>query len=154
MQRHGWTLLFHDRVIEQLRGLQARAECAKQDDRQGCEGYANLGLFHTLSRLILEVVPSNPSRDAYVPDNMQGQIGGHWRRVEIGRSFQLFFRYDSKARVIVFAWIHEEQALWSAVSKSVHTATSRRRSDTAIHQTIGGALMAANQADLQPSKKR
>ncbi len=127
MQRHGWTLLFHDHVIEQLRGLQARAERAKQDDPQGCEGYANLGLFQTLSRLILEVVPRNPSRDAYVPDSMQGQIGGHWRRVEIGRSFRLFFRYDSKARVIVFARVHEEQALRSAVSKSVHAATFAKK---------------------------
>lgn len=35
MQRHGWTLLFHEGVIEQLRKLQVAAERAEQNDPQG-----------------------------------------------------------------------------------------------------------------------
>lgn len=35
MQRHGWTLLFHEGVIEQLRKLHAAAERAEQNDPQG-----------------------------------------------------------------------------------------------------------------------
>lgn len=67
------------------------------------EANANPGLFRPPSHLILEVVPRDPTRDAYLPDNMQGLMGGHWRRVEIGRSCWLFFRYDAKARTITFA---------------------------------------------------
>lgn len=37
---------------------------------------------------------------------------------KIGRRFRLFFRYDSRAKIIVFAWVNDEQTLRSAGSKS------------------------------------
>ena len=54
--------------------------------------YHGCVLRRPLNRLILEVVPRDPSRDAYLPDNMQGLMDGHCRRVEIGRRCRLFFR--------------------------------------------------------------
>jgi hypothetical protein len=35
MQRHGWTLLFHDCVIEQLQKLHAAARRAQENDPEG-----------------------------------------------------------------------------------------------------------------------
>ena len=95
MQRHGWTLLFHEGVIEQLRKLQAAAERAEQNDPHGFEGNANVKLFRALSQLIMEVVPSDPSRDEYRQGNTLGPADRHWRRAKIGRRFRLFFRYHS-----------------------------------------------------------
>ncbi|MBN0516917.1 toxin YhaV, partial [Pseudomonas aeruginosa] len=54
MQRHGWTLLFHEGVIEQLRKLHAAAERAEQNDPQGFESNANVKLFRALSQLIMD----------------------------------------------------------------------------------------------------
>jgi len=42
----------------------------------------------------------------------------HWRRAKIGRRFGLFFRYDSRSKVIVYAWVNDENTLRSAGSKS------------------------------------
>lgn len=103
MQRHGWTLLFHEGVIEQLRKLQAAAQRAEQNDPQEFEGNANVKLFRALSQLILDVVPSDPSRSEYRQGNTLGTAYRHWRRAKIGRRFRLFFRYDSKAKAIMFA---------------------------------------------------
>src|SRR3546814_19868396 len=68
--------------------------------------------------LFRSVVPSDPSRDEYRQGNTLGAAYRHWRRAKIGRRFRLFFRYDSKANVIVFAWVNDEQTLRSAGSKS------------------------------------
>jgi toxin YhaV len=95
MQRHGWTLLFHDCVIEQLRKLHAAVLRAQENDLEGFESNANVKLFRAL-----------------------GEAHRHWRRAKIGRRFRLFFRYDSKAKVIVYAWVNDEQTLRSAGSKS------------------------------------
>ena len=65
MQRHGWTLLFHEGVIEQLRKLHAAAERAEQNDPQGFESNANVKLFRALSQLIMAAVPSDPARDEF-----------------------------------------------------------------------------------------
>jgi toxin YhaV len=118
MQRHGWTLLFHDGVVEQLRKLQAAASRAEQRDPQRFEGNANAKLFRALSQLIMEVVPSDPAREAYRQGNTLRPADRHWRRAKIGRRFRLFFRYDSTARVIMFAWVNDEQTLRSAGSRS------------------------------------
>ena len=118
MQRHGWTLLFHDCVIEPLQKLQAAARRAQENDPKGFESNANVKLFRALSQLMLEVMPGDPARDEYRQGNTLGSAHRHWRRAKIGRRFRLFFRYDSKAKAIVYAWGNDEQTLRSSGSKS------------------------------------
>ena len=118
MQRHGWTLLFHDCVIEQLQRLYTAAQRAEQNDPIGFASNANVKLFRALSQLVLEVVPDEPARDEYRQGNTLGPEYRHWRRAKIGRRFRLFFRYDSRAKVIVYAWVNDEQTLRASGSKS------------------------------------
>ena len=118
MQRHGWALLFHDCVIEQLQKLHAAARRAQENDPESFESNANVKLFRALNQLMLDVVPGDPARDEYRQGNTLGPAHRHWRRAKIGRRFRLFFRYDSKAKVIVYAWVNDEQTLRSSGSKS------------------------------------
>ena len=67
---------------------------------------------------MLETVPTDPARDEYRQGNTLGPAHRHWRRAKIGRRFRLFFRYDSKAKVIVYAWVNDETTLRSSGSKS------------------------------------
>ena len=118
MQRHGWTLLFHDCVVEQLRKLHQAARRAEHNSPHDFGSNANVKLFRALSQLMLEVIPGDPSRDEYRQGNTLGASHRHWRRAKIGRRFRLFFRYDSRSRVIVFAWVNDEQTLRSSSSAS------------------------------------
>jgi hypothetical protein len=76
MQRHGWILLFHDCITEQLQKLHTAAERARRNDPQGFEGNANVKLFRALSQLILDVVPGDPGRDEYRQGNTLGRLTG------------------------------------------------------------------------------
>ena len=67
---------------------------------------------------MLERVPSDPSLDEYRQGNTMGTDFRHWRRAKIGRRFRLFFRYDSTSRIIIFAWVNDEQTLRSSGSKT------------------------------------
>jgi toxin YhaV len=98
MQRHGWVLLFHECIVEQLQKLHAAAARAQRNDPKGFERNANVKLFRALSQLILETVPSDPARDEYRQGNTLGPDYRHWRRAKVGRRFRLFFRYDSRRR--------------------------------------------------------
>lgn len=147
MQRHGWTLLLHDCVAEQLQKLSAAADRAKHTHPDGYEGNANVKLFRALSQLILDVVPSDPARDEYRQGNTLGPAYRHWRRAKVGRRFRLFFRYDSKARVIVFAWVNDERTLRSAGSKSDAYAVFERMLGQGNPPDDWPALVAASRAD-------
>lgn len=103
MQRHGWTLLFHGCVIEQLQRLHTAAQRAEAKGPKGAADNANVKLLRALSHLILDIVPHDPANDAYRQGNTLGPAYRHWLRAKIGRRFRLFFRYDAKAKVIVFA---------------------------------------------------
>ena len=109
MQRHSWNLLFHEGLIEQLQKLQTAAQKAQTQDTQGFESNANVKLFNALAQLMLETVPSDPNRDEYRQGNTMGPAFRHWRRAKLGRRFRLFFRFDSKTRIIIFMAMMEAQ---------------------------------------------
>ncbi len=116
MQRHGWTLLFHDCLIDQLRKLHHAARRAQRRDPTGFASNANVKLFHALSRLMLEVIPQDPSRDTYRQSTTLGRRHRHWRRARICRRSRLFFRYDTRTKVIVYAWVNDQSTLRSSGS--------------------------------------
>lgn len=147
MECHGWTLLFHEGVVEQLRKLHAAAQRAERNDPQGFAGNANVKLFRALSQLIMDAVPSDPARDEFRQGNTLGPAYRHWRRAKIGRRFRLFFRYDSKAKVIVYVWVNDEQTLRSAGSKSDPYAVFEKMLGRGNPPDDWNALMAASQQD-------
>ncbi|MCC7006286.1 MAG: type II toxin-antitoxin system YhaV family toxin [Ottowia sp.] len=118
MQAQGWTLLFHDCITLQLQKLEAAVARAETSDPNHFSANANVKLFHALSKLILETIPNNPTHDNYRQGNTMGSEFRHWRRAKIGRRFRLFFRYDSTAKIIIYAWVNDEQSLRSSGSKT------------------------------------
>lgn len=141
MQRHGWILLFHEYIVEQLQKLHTAAKRAQRNDPAGFEGDANVKLFRALSQLILETVPSDPGRDEYREGNTLGAAHRHWRRANIGRRFRLFFRYDSRSKTIVFAWVNDEQTLRSRAASRTPMLCLRRCSKKVIRQMTGSDLL-------------
>ena len=84
MQKHGWTLLFHDCLIAQLQKLKTATDRATEADPEGFENNANVKLFRALSHLILETIPCVPTREEYRQGNTMGTHYRHWRRAKIG----------------------------------------------------------------------
>lgn len=147
MQRHGWTLLFHACLVEQLEKLKTAADRAEAADPSGFEANTNVKLFRALGQLIFETVPADPAREEYRQENTLGTAYRHWRRAKIGRRFRLFFRYDSKAKVIVFAWVNDENTLRSAGGKSDPYAVFQKMLDRGHPPNDWAALLAASHPD-------
>lgn len=108
---NGWTLLFHDAVIRQLKHLADACERARKADAEGFRANANVKLLAALAKLMLEVIPADPSRPEYRQGNTLGEEYRHWFRAKFFGRFRLFFRYDSRARLIVYAWVNDERTL-------------------------------------------
>ena len=108
---NGWTLLFHDAVIRQLKHLADACERARKADPEGFRANANVKLLAALAKLMLDVIPADPSRPEYRQGNTLGEEYRHWFRAKFFRRFRLFFRYDSRARLIVYAWVNDERTL-------------------------------------------
>ena len=117
IQRHGWTVLFHACLVEQLGRLSLAVKRLKAKDPQNYESNSNYKLFSALSRLMLETIPLDPGKDEYRQGTTLGPQWRHWRRAKVGRRFRLFYRYDSVTKVIVYAWVNDAETLRNAGSK-------------------------------------
>ena len=147
IQRHGWNLLVHECLLEQLRKLEAAVARAQAQDPKGFESNANVKLLDALTTLILEVVPSDPNRDEYRQGNTMGPAFRHWRRAKIGRRFRLFFRFDSKTRIIIFTWVNDENTLRSSGAKTDPYIVVRKMLKSGHPPDDWDALLAASKSD-------
>ena len=147
IQRHGWSLLFHECLIQQLQKPHAPAVSAQAQDPAGFESNANVKLFNALSKLMLDTVPGDPNREEYRQGNTMGAAFRHWRRAKIGRRFRLFFRFDSKAKIIIFAWVNDENTLRSSVSKRDPYAVFQRMLERGNPPDEWATLASASKTD-------
>jgi toxin YhaV len=108
---NGWLLLFHQGFVDQLRTLATACRKAEAADPTGFRANANVKLLAAVARLILEIVPADPTRPEYRQGNTLGKTYRDWFRVRFFQRFRLFFRYHGKARIIVFAWLNDETTL-------------------------------------------
>jgi toxin YhaV len=110
----GWTLAFHPCLLDQVESLVAAAkEEVKRAGRSGANrpGPNQKLLAHVLD-LMFEAIPRAPNASEYRLGHTLGREHAHWRRGKTGGGrYRLFFRFRSDARLIVFAWINDEQSL-------------------------------------------
>ena len=107
---NGWTLLFHEAIVAQLK-LTDACQRARKADPKNVRFNANVKVFAALAKLILGVIPGDPSRPEYRQGNTLGVEYRHWFRAKFFGRFRLFFRYDSRAHIIVYAWVNDERSL-------------------------------------------
>jgi toxin YhaV len=108
---NGWTPLFHDAIVGQVKNLAAAYERARKAAPRDFRSNANVKLFAALAKPMLKVIPADPSRPEYRQGNTLGTAYRHWFRARFFGRFRLFFRYDSRSRIIVYAWVNDERTM-------------------------------------------
>ena len=117
LERYGWTLHAHPLFLDQLGRLLTAVERAKQSDPKGWQGKADTKLLAALQALILDRIPRDPLASKFRQGNTLGKEHRHWFRAKFaGNRFRLFFRADSQAKVIVYAWVNDRDTLRKAGS--------------------------------------
>lgn len=106
---HGWTLLPHPLFIAQLDKL---ARAAEQESAPPAAPGPNRKLLAHVQDLMFNVIPQAPD----APRHRHGGAlaGGHreWFRGKTGNGqYRLFYRFDTRVRIIVYAWLNDEQSL-------------------------------------------
>ena len=94
-------------------------ERARRSDPEGWTGKADTRLVAALRGLLLDRIPRDPLAAEFRQGNTLGRDRRHWFRAKFGGNrFRLFFRADSRAKVIVYAWVNDRDTLRKAGSSS------------------------------------
>jgi toxin YhaV len=116
---HGWTVHAHPLLLDQLEKLTASVEELARRKPDDYRESANSKLLAALASLIFDKVPQNPASPSYVQGKTLGAKRRHWFRAKFGAGrFRLFFRYSTRGKVIIFAWVNDENTLRTYGSKT------------------------------------
>lgn len=123
----GWSLFAHPHFGDQLDRLMKAVELERAKAPGTTTATPNAKLLATLRTLVFETIPADPTR----PDFRQGGTLGagrtHWFRAKFGgQRFRLFFRFDTRSRIIVYAWVNDGTTLRAYGARTDAYAVFRR----------------------------
>lgn len=106
---NGWAIYAHPMFRRQLEELSDQVKTLKQKNPAGySRKNANKRLL-AIRKLMFDVIPQDPSRGEFRLGKTLGDQYTNWFRAKFFQQYRLFFRYHSKAGIIVYAWVTEEE---------------------------------------------
>ena len=107
---HGWTVFAHPLFLAQLEALALQVESFKQKDPLGYVKKNVSKRLAAISKLAFVAIPQDPARPEYRQGNTLGENHKHWLRAKFFQQYRLFFRYHAPSKVIVLAWVNDEDS--------------------------------------------
>jgi len=105
---HGWTVFAHPLFIAQIEALAQQVEHFKQRDTVGYMKKNASKRLAAITKLAFDVIPQDPTRPEYRQGSTLGDDHKHWFRAKFFQQYRLFFRHHAPSKVIVFAWVNDE----------------------------------------------
>ena len=105
---HGWTVFAHPLFMTQVEALVEQVEALKKKDPTGYVKKNATKRLAAIARLAFDVIPQDPSRSEYRQGGTLGDDRKHWFRAKFFQQYRLFFRYHAAAKMIVYAWVNDD----------------------------------------------
>ncbi len=118
MEVHGWRLFQYPLFENQLRILTETVERLSIAQPDTYKEHPKAKLLATIHRTITESIPRNPNAPEFRQGDTLGPDNRHWFRAKFHQRYRLFFRFSTKDKVIVYAWVNDEFTLRKAGSKT------------------------------------
>jgi len=107
---HGWTVFAHPLFLAQLEALARQVEIARLRDPTGYVKKNASKRLAAITTLAFDEIPQDPMKPEYRQGKTLGDEHKHWFRASFFQQYRLFFRFHAPSRVIVFAWVNDEDS--------------------------------------------
>ena len=105
---HGWTVFAHPLFLAQLEAIVQQVEGLKEREPVGYVRKNGTKRLAAIAKLAFDVIPQDPTRPEYRQGSTLGDDYKHWFRAKFFQQYRLFFRYHAPSKVIVLAWVNDE----------------------------------------------
>lgn len=105
---HGWTVFMHPLFLAQLQALSLEVEGLQAKDPGGYARKNATKRLAAIRKLVFDVIPQDPARPDYRQGHTLGEEHKHWFRARFFQQYRLFFRFHAPSKIIVFAWVNDE----------------------------------------------
>lgn len=125
-----WQIFAHPLFLDQVERLIEGVERRRADEPDSYTGSASFKLLVALRKLVFEIIPADPTRPEYRQGATLGSARKHWFRAKFGgQRFRLFFRFDTRAKIIIFAWVNDAETKRTYGAKTDAYAVFRKMLD-------------------------
>jgi toxin YhaV len=115
---NGWSIFAHPLFLDQFEELLTYVEVLRQTDSQNYHKKNATKRLAAIAKLAFEVIPQDPTRSEYRQGTTLGAEYKHWFRAKFFQQYRLFFRYHQESKIIVFAWVNNEDSKRAYGSKT------------------------------------
>lgn len=107
---NGWNIFAHPLFLNQLEELLTQVENLRQKYPKEYEKKNATKRLAAIVKLAFSVIPQDPTRRDYRQGTTLGDEYKHWFRAKFFQQYRLFFRYHQESKIIVFAWVNDENS--------------------------------------------
>jgi toxin YhaV len=107
---NGWSLFAHPLFLDQVASLILKVEALKAKDPKNYKQKNSTKRLAAIAKLALEVIPEDPARPEYRQGGTLGDDRKHWFRAKFYQQYRLFFRFHAAKKIILYAWVNDEDS--------------------------------------------
>jgi toxin YhaV len=104
----GWSIFAHPQFLDTFEPLVAQVERLRTKDPKGYTAKNSTKRLAAIVKLAFEIIPQDPTRPEYRQGATLGDEYKHWFRSKFFQQYRLFFRYHRESRIIIYAWVNDE----------------------------------------------
>lgn len=107
---NGWNLFAHPLFLNQFEELLTQVEQLRQKYPQDYKKKNATKRLAAIAKLAFDTIPQDPTRSEYRQGTTLGDDYKHWFRAKFFQQYRLFFRYHQESKIIVYAWVNDENS--------------------------------------------
>lgn len=115
---NGWSIFAHPLFLEQFEELLMQVKNLRQKYPEDYKKKNATKRLAAIVKLAFDVIPQDPTLSDYRQGNTLGDDYKHWFRAKFFQQYRLFFRYHQESKIIVFAWVNDENSKRAYDSKT------------------------------------
>lgn len=119
----GWNIFAHPLFLNQFEELLTQVEDLRQKYPQDYKKKNATKRLAAIAKLAFEIIPQDPTRSDYRQGTTLGDDYKHWFRAKFFQQYRLFFRYHQQSKIIVFAWVNDNNSKRSYDSNTLISKT-------------------------------
>lgn len=147
---NGWLIVAHPLFLDALEELTAQVEKLAAKDPAGYTKKKATKRLAAIRKLAFEDIPADPASPVFRQGSTLGAEHSHWFRAKFFQQYRLFFRYHQASRVIVLAWVNDDDTLRAYESANDAYRTFRRMLDSGNSPTTWTELLEQSMAAQGP----
>src|SRR5450631_490507 len=122
----GWSIFAHPQFLDNFELLVVQVEHLRAKNPKGYTAKNPTKRLAAIVKLAFEIIPQDPTRPEYRQGASLGNEYKHWFRAKFFQQYRLFFRYHRESRIIIYAWVNDEDTKRAYESDSDAYRTFRR----------------------------